>query len=146
MRTTRANSNVLLALTLFSTKEGAESYVRTLIERYSLERVLSLHGKQLAPDAGNSALGLRPSVREQALDEGIDTLPGAWMVKVDETLRMTSCAFSTEHTPTRSAIHIAPAFSHLRSVRLNTPRRPRSGAQDDGVLHGSEPFVAIALP
>lgn len=92
-------------LALFSTKHGADRYMETLIERYALGRTLSLHGRQLAPEAGNWLLGLGPTVLEQALDARIDTLPGAWMVKVDETFRMVACAFSTQHRPTKPPIH-----------------------------------------
>jgi hypothetical protein len=109
------------ALALFSAKDGAERYVRTLVERYSLGRTLSLHGKQLAPDAGNRELGLGPAVLEQAIDEGLDTLPGAWMVKVDETLHMVACAFSTEHKPTKSAIHYRTGIHTICEAYAATP-------------------------
>jgi hypothetical protein len=86
----------------FSTKHGAELYVRTLVERYSLGKNLSLHGKQIASNAGAWSLGLGPTAIERAIDDPIDTLPGAWVVKVDETCRMVACEFSTAHRPTRS--------------------------------------------
>jgi hypothetical protein len=114
----------------FSTKQGAEQYVRTLVERYALGKSLSLHGKQIAGNVGAWSLGLGPTAIERAIDDPIDTLPGAWIVKVDETCRMVACEFSTAHRPTRSpcryrtGIHsICEAYGMTPHAALDSARK-----------------------
>src|SRR5262245_63947753 len=77
----RPHDSVLAA---FTTPERAERYRDLLVERYSLGKNLSLMGKPLARDAGTWALGLGPAVAERVVDENLDFLRGAWVVKVDE--------------------------------------------------------------
>lgn len=117
-------------LALFSTKEGAKQYKETLIERYALGRALSLHGKQLAPDAGSWRLGLGPLVLELLVDERIDILPGAWMVKVDETLRMAACAFSTQHKPTTAPIRYRTGIHSICEAYAPTPHEALNRARE----------------
>lgn len=109
------------ALAYFSSEAGAERYRSALVERYSLGRTLSLFGKQLAPDAGNWHLGLGPIVIERPIDETVTSLPGAWMVKVDESCRMIACTFTTEHRPGRSAIHYRTGIHAICEAYGPTP-------------------------
>lgn len=109
----------------FSTKQGAEQYVRVLVERYALGKSLSLHGKPIAVNAGAWALGLGPEAVERPIDDPIDTLPGAWIVKVDETCRMVACEFSIAHRPTRS------------------PCRYRTGIHSICEAYGMTPYAAL---
>jgi hypothetical protein len=103
---------------------------------------LSLHGRPLADHAGAWSLGLGPAVVECSVDESIDTLPGSWCVKVDETLRMVACQFNTQFKPTKSANHyrtgihtVCQAYGPTPHVALDTARkamiaylgRPHSG-------------------
>src|SRR5581483_6227874 len=71
-------------LGVFASEAAAARYRDQLVERYSLGRNLSLYGKPLAQDAGAWQLGLGPSVVERAVDDSIEFLRGAWVVKVDE--------------------------------------------------------------
>src|SRR5439155_3645023 len=82
-------------LGLFSERAGAERYRDALVERYALGKNLSVRGKQLSADAGAWTLGLGPTVVDRPLDLSHDALPGAWIVRVDETCRMISCEFTT---------------------------------------------------
>jgi hypothetical protein len=87
-------------LAIFSTREAAKRYCDTLVERYALGESLSLMGRRLADSADAWRLGLGPTVVEGSLDENVEFLRGAWVVKVDESCRMIACEFSTELKPT----------------------------------------------
>lgn len=92
-------------LAYFSSRIGADKYRGVLVERYAMGKTLALHGKPLAKDAGEWQLGFGPIVVERAVDESVDLLPGVWCVKVDESLRMISCHFSTQYTTQKRAEH-----------------------------------------
>ena len=47
---------------------------------------MRLLGEPIARDAGAWQLGLGPNVVERELDLRLETLPGAWVVKVDGDL------------------------------------------------------------
>src|SRR4026207_996413 len=68
-------------LGVFTTSDRARRYRDLLVERYALGKNLSLLGKPLARDADAWRLGLGPEVLERALDENVDFLCGAWVVK-----------------------------------------------------------------
>jgi hypothetical protein len=117
----------------FSTVEGAQRYLRELIERYALGKKLSVRGRPLAQNAGSWELGLGPAIVERPLDE-FDCLPGAWMVKVDESCAMVSCEFSTQLEPTRhpkiyrtGIHHIAQGHGTTPHAALDAARRAMSG-------------------
>ena len=76
-------------------------------------------GKPLARDANSWQLGLGPAVVERAVDENLDFLRGAWVVKVDESCRMVSCEFSTQLKPNQP-----PATYRANFLRCS--RRPGS--------------------
>ena len=117
-------------LAYFSEFTRATQYRDLLVERYSMGKNLSLHGRPLADHAGAWSLGLGPAVVECSVDESIDTLPGSWCVKVDETLRMVACQFSTQFKPTKSANHyrtgihtVCQAYGPTPHVALDTARK-----------------------
>src|SRR3954471_10174706 len=68
-------------LGIFTTEAAATRYRDLLVERYSLGKNLSLSGKPLAGDADAWRLGLGPDVVERTLDDNLDYLRGAWVVK-----------------------------------------------------------------
>jgi len=70
-------------LGIFSSETGAARYRDLLVERYSLGKSLSVMGKPIARDADSWQLGLGPEVVERTLDDKLDYLRGAWVVKVD---------------------------------------------------------------
>src|SRR5258707_13025306 len=86
-------------LAVFTNPERATRYRDLLVERYALGKNLSLMGKPLARDANTWQLGLGPTVAERVIDENLDFLAGAWVVKVDESCRMIACEFSTQLRP-----------------------------------------------
>ncbi len=108
-------------LACFSTKEGAERYIQTLIERYSLGQRLALHGRQLAPDIGAWKFGFGPEILEQPVDEHVDGLPGAWLVKVDDSCRMVACAFTTAYRPARSPVRYKQGINTICEAYGATP-------------------------
>ena len=110
-----------IPLAYFSGKQDAERYVAALVERYSLGTTLGLFGKQLAPDAGSWSLGLGPTVTEQTVDENLDSLPGAWVVKVDESCRMIACVFSTQDKPTKQTVHYRTGIHAICEGYAPTP-------------------------
>src|SRR5437773_4805772 len=86
-------------LVVFSTEFGAKRYRDILVERYALGKTLSLAGRPLARDADAWRLGLGPEVVERGMDENLEFMRGAWVVKVDESCRMIACEFSTRIKP-----------------------------------------------
>jgi hypothetical protein len=117
----------------FSSEDGAQRYLRELVERYSLGKNLSVRGRPLARDANSWHLGFGPAIVERALDE-FDCLPGAWMVKVDESCAMIACEFSTVLEPTRHSKiyrvglhHVAQAHGTTPHAALDAARRAMTG-------------------
>ena len=104
----------------FTSEGGAKRYLNELIERYSLGRNLSIRGRQLARDADSWRLGLGPAIIERAVDE-FDCLPGAWMVKVDESCAMIACEFSTQLEPTRHSKIYRVGLHHVAQAHATTP-------------------------
>lgn len=92
-------------LAYWSTPAWADRYRNLLVERYGLGKTLALHGKPIAQNAGAWSLGLGPVVVERSIDEPLESLPGVWCVKVDESMRMISCHFSTQYTMQKRAEH-----------------------------------------
>jgi hypothetical protein len=69
-------------------------------------------------------------VLERSVDDPIDTLPGAWCVKVDESLRMVACQFSTQFRIAKTAdryrtgIHaICQAYGPTPHAALDAARK-----------------------
>ena len=121
-------------LAYFSGRAAAAVYRERLVERYGMGKNLSLNGRPIADDAGSWELGLGPVVLERSVDDPIDSLPGAWCVKVDESLRMVACQFSTQFKPTKSANHyrtgihtICQAYGPTPHVALDTARKAMIG-------------------
>jgi hypothetical protein len=117
-------------LGVFTTQGAAERYRALLVERYSLGRNLSLMGKQLAHDADAWRLGLGPTVVQRSVDDSLEFLRGAWVVKVDEICRMVACEFSTQLKPNqppstyRVGIHrICQAHGMTPQAALDTARK-----------------------
>ena len=117
------------ALAYFSTPASAESYRRLLVERYGLGKNLSLNGRQLARDAGAWELGLGPAVCEKTLDEAITNLPGSWSVKVDESLHMIACQFSTQFKATKSPDHYRTGIHAICQAYGATPHAALDNAR-----------------
>jgi hypothetical protein len=108
-------------LAYFSSSTRAQQYRDLLVERYSLGN-LSLHGLQLAHDAGAWELGLGPAVIERFVDDSLSNLPGAWSVKVDESLHMVACQFSTQFRPTKSTDHCRTGIHAICQAYGPTPQ------------------------
>lgn len=117
-------------LAYFSDRTRAAAYRDVLVARYGMGKNLSLHGRPIADDAGTWELGLGPVVVERSVDDPLDTLPGAWCVKVDEALRMVACQFSTQFRATKTAdryrtgIHaICQAYGPTPHAALDSARK-----------------------
>ena len=108
-------------LAYFSSAFTAENYRRLLVERYSLGKNLSVNGRPIAGEAGNWQLGLGPAVVEKAVDESSSSLPGAWSVKVDESLHMIACQFSTQFKATKSPDHYRTGIHAICQAYGPTP-------------------------
>jgi hypothetical protein len=115
-------------LGVFSSEAGAQRYLNELVERYSLGKNLSVRGKQLARDADTWRLGLGPAIIDRPLDE-FDCLPGAWMVKVDESCAMISCEFSTQLEPTRHSKIYRVGLHHVAQAHATTPHAALDAAR-----------------
>jgi len=109
-------------LGVFSTRAGAERYLAELVERYASGGKMRLLGEPIARDAGAWQLGLGPNVIERELDLRLETLPGAWVVKVDESCRMISCTVSTEIAPVHPAATYRSGIHHVCQAHGATPR------------------------
>src|SRR5439155_20927621 len=109
-------------LGLFSTRRGAEAYVAELIGRYSSGGRLQHLGEPLAKDVGVWELGLGPTIVERDTDQRIESLPGAWVVKVDESCRMVACSFSTELAPTHPSTTYRAGVHHICQAHAATPQ------------------------
>jgi hypothetical protein len=122
-------------LGVFTSQAGAERYRDLLVERYSLGKNLSLMGKQLAHDADAWRLGLGPTVVQRTVDDNLDFLRGAWMVKVDETCRMVSCEFSTKLKPTQSPATYRVGIHRICQAHASTPQAALDAARKAMVSH-----------
>lgn len=122
-------------LGVFTTSERARRYRDLLVERYALGKNLSLLGKPLARDADTWRLGLGPDVLERSLDENVDFLCGAWVVKVDETCRMVSCEFSTQLKPSQPPATYRVGIHRICQAHAMTPHAALDAARKAMVAH-----------
>ncbi|MEP6491087.1 MAG: hypothetical protein ABJF01_00325 [bacterium] len=122
-------------LGVFTTQEGARRYRDLLVERYSLGKNLSLLGKPLARDADTWRLGLGPDVVERTLDDNIEFLRGAWVVKVDETCRMVGCEFSTQLKPSQPPATYRVGIHRICQAHGMTPHAALDAARKAMVSH-----------
>jgi hypothetical protein len=116
-------------LGVFSSKFGAERYRTLLVEQYALGRNLSVRGKQLAQDAGAWTLGMGPAVVAQEVDLSSEALPGAWVVRVDETCRMVSCEFTTKVLASKQFERYRVGIHHVTQAYGSTPQAALDGAR-----------------
>jgi len=116
-------------LAYFSSSAGADAYRRLLIERYGLGKNRSLNGRPIARDAGSWELGLGPAVHEKTVDDAISSLPGAWSVKVDESLHMIACQFSTQFKATKSCDHYRTGIHAICQAYGPTPHAALDNAR-----------------
>ena len=123
------------ALAVFTDPERAQRYRNLLVERYSLGKNLSLMGKQLARDANTWELGLGPSVSEHVIDENIEFLSGAWVVKVDESCRMVACEFSTQLKPHQPPTTYRAGIHRICQAHGMTPHAALDAARKAMVAH-----------
>jgi hypothetical protein len=122
-------------LAVFTTRDRAQRYRDLLVERYSLGKNLSLMGKPLARDANVWQLGLGPSVAEHVVDENIDFLTGAWVVKVDESCRMIACEFSTQLKPHQPPSTYRVGIHRVCQAHGMTPHAALDAARKAMVAH-----------
>jgi len=122
-------------LGIFSTETGAARYRDLLVERYALGKSLSVMGKPIARDADAWQLGLGPEVVERTLDDKLDYLRGAWVVKVDETCRMVACEFSTRLRPTQSPSTYRVGIHRICQAHAATPQAALDAARKAMVAH-----------
>ena len=113
----------------FSDHSRAAAYRDLLVERYGMGKNLSLHGRPIADDAGTWELGLGPVVLEHSIDDPIDALPGAWGVKVDESLRMVACQFSTQVKASKTADHYRTGIHAISQAYGPTPHAALDAAR-----------------
>jgi hypothetical protein len=116
-------------LAFFSDRARAAAYRDVLVERYAMGRSLSLHGQPIADDAGTWQLGLGPAVLERPVDDPIDALPGAWCVKVDESLRMVACQFSTQFKASKTADRYRTGMHTICQAYGRTPHAALDAAR-----------------
>ena len=122
-------------LGVFTSEAGAARYRDQLVERYSLGKNLSLYGKPLAEDVGSLQLVLGPSVVERALDDSIEFLRGAWVVKVDETCRMVACEFSTKLRPSQPPSTYRVGIHRICQAHGMTPHAALDAARKAMIAH-----------
>jgi len=128
----RPHDSVLAAFTSY---ERAVRYRDLLVERYSLGKNLSLMGRPLAREAGAWRLGLGPDVVERSLDDNLDFLRGAWVVKVDETCRMIACEFSTQLNPNQPPATYRVGIHRVCQAHAATPQAALDAARKAMVAH-----------
>ncbi len=122
-------------LGVFTSEFGARRYRDLLVERYALGKNLSLLGKPLARDADAWRLGLGPEVVEHAIDENLDFMRGAWVVKVDETCRMIACEFSTKLKPNQPPSTYRVGIHRICQAHATTPQAALDAARKAMVAH-----------
>jgi hypothetical protein len=119
----------------FTSERAAERYRDLLVERYSLGKNLSLMGRQLAKDADTWRLGLGPAVVPRTLDENLEFLRGAWVVKVDESCRMVACEFSTQLKPNQGPSIYRVGIHRICQAHGMTPQAALDSARKAMVSH-----------
>ena len=92
-------------------------------------------GKPLARDADTWQLGLGPAVTERSIDENLDFLRGAWVVKVDESCRMVACEFSTQLKPTQPPATYRVGIHRVCQAHAATPQAALDAARKAMVAH-----------
>ena len=122
-------------LGLFTTEDAARRYRDVLVERYGLGKSLSALGKQLAHDADAWRLGLGPSVVHRTVDDNVEFLRGAWVVKVDETCRMVACEFSTRLKPGQPPAAYRVGIHRVCQAHGTTPQSALDAARKAMVVH-----------
>lgn len=122
-------------LGIFTSEAGALRYRSLLVERYSLGKNLSVSGKQLAREADAWQLGLGPDVVERTVDDNLDYLRGAWVVKVDETCHMVACEFSTHLKPTQPPATYRAGIHRICQAQGMTPQAALDAARKAMVAH-----------
>jgi hypothetical protein len=122
-------------LGLFTTEDAARRYRDLLVERYGLGKALSAMGKQLAHDVDAWRLGLGPSVVERTVDDNVEFLRGAWVVKVDETCRMIACEFSTRLKPGQPPTTYRAGIHRVCQAHGTTPQSALDAARKAMVAH-----------
>jgi hypothetical protein len=122
-------------LGVFGSEAAAERYRDQLVERYSLGKNLSLMGRQLAHDADAWRLGLGPAVVERTVDDNLEFLRGAWVVKVDESCRMVACEFSTKLNPSHPPAIYRTGIHRICQAHGMTPQAALDGARKAMVAH-----------
>ncbi|HTE47918.1 MAG TPA: hypothetical protein VK636_21935 [Gemmatimonadaceae bacterium] len=122
-------------LGIFTSDERARKYRDLLVDRYALGKNLSLLGKPLARDAGSWRLGLGPDVVERSVDDNVDFLRGAWVVKVDETCRMVGCEFSTKLRPSQPPATYRTGIHRICQAHGMTPHAALDAARKAMVSH-----------
>ena len=122
-------------LAVFSSETGAHRYRTVLVERYALGRNLSLMGKPLARDADSWRLGFGPEVIERTVDDNLDFLRGAWVVKVDESCRMVGCEFSTKLKPSQPPSTYRVGIHRVCQAHGMTPQAALDAARKAMVSH-----------
>jgi hypothetical protein len=122
-------------LGIFSSEAGANRYCALLVERYALGKNLSLLGKPIARDAGAWELGLGPEVIERPVDDDLEFLRGAWVVKVDESCRMVSCEFSTRLKPSQPPSTYRVGIHRICQAHGATPHAALDAARKAMISH-----------
>ncbi len=122
-------------LAVFTTPDRAERYRDILVERYSLGKNLSLMGRPIARDASTWELGLGPTIAERVVDENLDFLRGAWVVKVDETCRMVACEFSTQLNPNQPPATYRVGIHRICQGHGMTPHSALDAARKAMISH-----------
>jgi len=122
-------------LGIFTSEATAKRYRDQLVERYALGKDLGVAGKPIARDAGAWQLGLGPDVVERSVDDTLDFLRGAWVVKVDETCRMVACEFSTKIRPHQPPTIYRVGIHRICEAHATTPQGALDGARKAMVSH-----------
>jgi hypothetical protein len=122
-------------LGIFSTEAAATQYRTLLVERYSLGKHLSVSGRPLARDADSWRLGFGPDIVERGVDDNLDFLRGAWVVKVDESCRMVSCEFSTKLKPSQPPATYRVGIHRVCQAHGMTPQSALDAARKAMVAH-----------
>jgi hypothetical protein len=122
-------------LGIFTSESAAKRYRDQLVERYALGKNLGVAGKPIARDAGAWELGLGPDVVERNVDDNLDFLRGAWVVKVDESCRMVACEFSTKIRPHQPPTIYRVGIHRICQAHATTPQAALDAARKAMVSH-----------
>lgn len=122
-------------LGVFGTEGAAARYRELLVERYALGKNLSVSGKPLARDADSWRLGFGPDIVERTVDDNLDFLRGAWVVKVDESCRMVACEFSTKLKPSQPPATYRAGIHRICQAHGMTPQAALDAARKAMVAH-----------